>query len=57
MLETVGEDQLDRRVGYKELLHRVKEEINTLHGINRREAKRLVKVLRMNCLLKHVTEG
>jgi hypothetical protein len=44
------------RVRY-DVLHRVKEERNILHTINRRKADLIGHILRGNCLLKHVIEG
>jgi hypothetical protein len=41
----------------EEVLHRVKEERNTLHTIKRRKANCISHILRRNCLLKHVIEG
>jgi hypothetical protein len=40
-----------------EVLHRVKEERNILHTINRRKANWIGHMLRRNYLLKHVIEG
>jgi hypothetical protein len=45
------------RVRNEEVLHRVKEERNILHTINRRKANWIGYILRRNCLLKHVIEG
>ena len=45
------------RVGNEGALHRVKEERNIIHTIRRRKANRIGHILRMNCLLKLVTEG
>jgi hypothetical protein len=45
------------RVRNGEALHRVKEERNILHTINRRTADWIGHILRRNCLLKHVIEG
>ena len=44
-------------VRYEEVLHRVKDEWNTLHTISRRKANRIGHVLRRICLLKHVIKG
>jgi hypothetical protein len=41
----------------EEVLHRVKEERNTIHTIKRRKAKWIGYILRKNCLLKHVFKG
>jgi hypothetical protein len=41
----------------EEVLHRVKEERNILHTIERRKANWIGHILRRNCLLKHVIEG
>jgi hypothetical protein len=40
----------------EEVLHRVKEERNSLQTIKRRKANWIGHVLRRNCLLKHVIE-
>jgi hypothetical protein len=40
-----------------EVLHRVKEEWNILHTINKRKANWMGHILHRNCLLKHVIEG
>jgi hypothetical protein len=45
------------RVRNEEVLHRVKEERNILHKIQRRKANCIGHILRKNCLLKHVIEG
>jgi hypothetical protein len=45
------------RVRNEAVLHRVKEERNILHTIERRKANWIGHVLRRNCLLKHVLEG
>jgi hypothetical protein len=57
MLEKNGEDQLNRSVRNREVLHRVKEERNILNTIKRRKANWIGHILHRNCLLKHVTEG
>jgi hypothetical protein len=41
----------------EEVLHRVKEERNSLHTIKTREANWIGHILCRNCLLKHVIEG
>ena len=41
----------------EEILHKVKEERNTLHTINRRKVNWTCHILCRNCLLKHVIEG
>ena len=41
----------------KEALRRDKEERNILHTIKRRKANWIGRMLRRNCLLKHVIEG
>jgi hypothetical protein len=41
----------------EDVLHRVKEERNILHTIERRNTKWIGHVLRRNCLLKHAIEG
>jgi hypothetical protein len=40
-----------------EVLHRVKEQRNILHTVNKRKANWIGHILRRNCLLKHVVEG
>ena len=45
------------RMRNEEVLHRIKEERNILHTINRREAKWISPILYRNYLLKHVVEG
>jgi hypothetical protein len=40
-----------------EVLHRVKEERNIVHTIQKRKANWIGHILRRNCLLKHVIEG
>jgi hypothetical protein len=41
----------------EEVLHRVKEERNIVHTIQRKKANWIGHILRRNCLLKHVIEG
>jgi hypothetical protein len=41
----------------KELLHRVKKELDILHTIKRMKANCILHFLSRNCLLKHVIEG
>jgi hypothetical protein len=41
----------------EEVLLRVKEERNILHAIKRRRPNWIVRILRRNCLIKHVIEG
>ena len=41
----------------EEMLHRVKEERNIVHTVNRRKANWIGHILRRNCLLLHVIEG
>jgi hypothetical protein len=41
----------------EEVLHRVTDERNTLHTINRRKANWIGHIWRRNCLLKHIIEG
>jgi hypothetical protein len=41
----------------EEVLHRVKEQRNLLHTVNRRKANWIGHMLHRNCLLKHVIEG
>jgi hypothetical protein len=55
VLEKDG-DQLDRS-WEKEVLHRVKEDRNILHTINRKKAKWIGHILRRKCLLNHVVVG
>ena len=45
------------RVRNEEVLHRVKEERNIQHTINRRKGNWIGHILSRNCLLKHVIEG
>jgi hypothetical protein len=45
------------RVRNEEVLHRIKEDRNILHTINRRKAKWIGHVLHRNYLLKRVIEG
>jgi hypothetical protein len=45
------------RVRNEEVLHRVKQERNSLHTIKRRKANWIGHILHRNCLLKHVIEG
>jgi hypothetical protein len=45
------------RVGYGEVLHRVKGERSILRTVKRRKANWIGHILRRNCLLKHVTEA
>jgi hypothetical protein len=45
------------RVSNEELLHRVKEQRNILHTVNRRKANWIGHILGRNCLLKHIIEG
>jgi hypothetical protein len=40
-----------------EVLQRVKEGRNILHTIKRSKANWIGRILRMNCLLKRITEG
>jgi hypothetical protein len=39
------------------VLHRVKQERNILHTVKIRKANWIGRILRRNCLLKHVIEG
>jgi hypothetical protein len=41
----------------KEVLHRVKEERNTLHTVKGTKANWIGHMVRRNCLAKHVLEG
>ena len=41
----------------KEVLERVKEEMNILQTIKRKKANWIGYILRRNCLIKHVIEG
>jgi hypothetical protein len=45
------------RVGFEEILHRVKEESNNLHRMKRRKDNWIVHILHRNCLLKRIIEG
>jgi hypothetical protein len=45
------------RVRNEEVLHRVKEERNIVHTINRRKTNWIGHILRRKCLLKYVIEG
>jgi hypothetical protein len=45
------------RVRNKEVLLRVKEQRNILHGISKRQANWIGHILRRNCLLQRVIEG
>ena len=45
------------RAGNEEVLHRVKEERNMLHTVNRKKANWIGYSWRGKCFLKHVTEG
>jgi hypothetical protein len=45
------------RLKNEEVLHRVKEERNIVHTIERRKANWIGHILRRNCLLKPVIEG
>jgi hypothetical protein len=50
------EVQLGDRVRNVEVLHRVKEDRNILHTTKRRKTNWFGHILRIKCLLKHVTE-
>jgi hypothetical protein len=41
----------------EEVLHRVKQERNIIHTIQRRKAEGIGHILHRNCVLKHVVEG
>jgi hypothetical protein len=56
-LVTVEKISWTDHVRNEEVLHRVKEERNTVHTIKRRKANWIGHILRRNCLLKHVIEG
>ena len=45
------------RVRNVKVLHRVKEERNIPHRIQRRKAVWIAYILHRNCLLKHIIEG
>ena len=45
------------RVRNEDVLHRVSEETNILHTIQRRKTNWIGHILRRNCLLKHIIEG
>jgi hypothetical protein len=53
----VLEKEAEDRVRNKEVLHRVKKEMNIVHTIKRRNTNWIGQILRRNCLLKHVIEG
>ena len=57
VLEKDGEDQLDRSCENEEVLVRVNEQRNILHEIRKRKANWIGRIVRRNCLLKHVIEG
>jgi hypothetical protein len=48
---------LTGRVNNEAVLHRVKEERNSLHTIRRRKANWIGHILHRNCLLSHIIEG
>jgi hypothetical protein len=48
---------MNRSVRNEKLLHRVKEERNILHTVERRKANWIGHILRTNCLLQRVIEG
>jgi hypothetical protein len=56
VLEKDGESLTDH-VRNEEVLHRVKETWHMLHTIKRRKINWIGRILHMNCLLKHITEG
>ena len=41
----------------EEVLQRVKEERNIIHTVDRRKANWIGRILRRNCILKHIIEG
>jgi hypothetical protein len=45
------------RVRREEVLHRVREERNILHTVNRRKANGIGHILNRNCLVKDVRDG
>jgi hypothetical protein len=45
------------RVNNEAVLHRVKEERNTLHTVRRRKANWIGHILGRNCLVSHIIEG
>jgi hypothetical protein len=57
--EKDGEDQLNRpdQARNEEILHRVKEERNILHTINRRKTNWIGYISRRNALIKHTVYG
>jgi hypothetical protein len=56
VLEKDGEEHLDRSVRNK-VLQRVKGKTDILCAIKKRKPNWTGHILRMNCLIKHVTEG
>ena len=51
------DDRLDRSCGKEGLLYSAKDERNILDTTDVRKANWIGHNMRMNCLLKHVTEG
>jgi hypothetical protein len=45
------------RVRNEEVLHRVNEERNIIHRVQRRKANWIGHILRIKCLIKHIIEG
>ena len=56
-LEKELDYRLVRSCGKEVLLYSTKDETNILDTTDVRKAKRIGHNMRMNCLLKHVTEG
>jgi len=57
VLEEDGKDHWTDHVRNEEVLLRVKEQRNILHGIRKRKANWIGHILRRNWLLQRVTEG
>jgi hypothetical protein len=57
VLEKDGRISGTDRVRNEEVLHRVKEERNILHAVNRRKGNWIGHIWNSNCLLKHVIAG
>jgi hypothetical protein len=47
----------NNHVEYEEVLHRIKEERNSLPTLKRREDNWISHILHTKCLPKHITEG
>jgi hypothetical protein len=57
VLEKDGEDYLDRSCENEEVSHRVSEERNIFHTVNRRNVNWIEHILHNTCLLKHFIDG